>query len=212
MTDLETIANDMAYDMVPDDWADCILEDEVDKLREMGFLDAEISWSGFWCQGDGASFTCRNIDFKAYYDWKKKNNQWNFSFRNDYPFLEEEDKQMWDDMGLSYVNMMEVVINDGFFEGNINRDDTRYVHYNSVSLCMDVIAWDYPEGWDLDSDSKELTQLTDYFQSDIEDTIEEESKKIYNILEKAYEAYVEEVTKEIVNNPSDYGVAVPAEQ
>ena len=202
----------MAYDMVPHDWDDCILEDEVDKLREMGFLDSEISWSGFCSQGDGASFTCRNIDFKAYYDWKKKNNQWSFSFRNDHPLLEKEDKQMWDDMGWSYVNMMEVVMNDGFFEGSVSRSDTRHFHYNSVSLYMDVIAWDYPEGWDLESDSKELTNLTDYFESDIEDTIKEESKRIYNRLEKAHDSYVEELTKEIVNNPSDYGVSMPVEQ
>lgn len=31
-------------------------------LKEVGFNDIEINFSGFWSQGDGASFTCKYVD------------------------------------------------------------------------------------------------------------------------------------------------------
>jgi hypothetical protein len=45
-----------------DDWHRFILEDETEKLAKIGFADAEINYSGFWSQGDGASFTCKHVD------------------------------------------------------------------------------------------------------------------------------------------------------
>lgn len=35
-------------------------------LQNKGFNDVEINWSGFWSQGDGASFTAGSIDFRKY--------------------------------------------------------------------------------------------------------------------------------------------------
>ena len=40
-------------------WSDMELDYWKDKLNSMGFEDADISFSGFWSQGDGASFTAR---------------------------------------------------------------------------------------------------------------------------------------------------------
>lgn len=39
------------------DWWDCTVETWKNALAEIGFLDADIRFSGFWSQGDGASFT-----------------------------------------------------------------------------------------------------------------------------------------------------------
>ena len=33
-------------------------------LDQIGFKDADISFSGFWSQGDGASFTCKSVDME----------------------------------------------------------------------------------------------------------------------------------------------------
>lgn len=38
-------------------WAEYVLEDAKTCLALMGFCNVDIQWSGFWCQGDGASFT-----------------------------------------------------------------------------------------------------------------------------------------------------------
>jgi len=46
------------------DWADYIIEDWKDRLDEIGFEDAEIFYSGFWSQGDGACFETKHFNFK----------------------------------------------------------------------------------------------------------------------------------------------------
>lgn len=50
------------------DWADFLLERwKCETLPALGFDNAEIQYSGFWSQGDGASFTC-SVDFLKYCD------------------------------------------------------------------------------------------------------------------------------------------------
>lgn len=47
---------------IHDSWADPLIEGLVEGLEEMGFKKSKIAFSGFWSQGDGASFTCDSID------------------------------------------------------------------------------------------------------------------------------------------------------
>ena len=44
------------------EWWDCTWETWKDALAQIGFTDAEMSFSGFASQGDGASFTCKSVD------------------------------------------------------------------------------------------------------------------------------------------------------
>lgn len=45
------------------DWWDCTYEWWTKALEQIGFMQPDISFSGFWSQGDGASFTCkRGVD------------------------------------------------------------------------------------------------------------------------------------------------------
>jgi len=57
------------------DWADSEVDHWTEQLKEMGFCEPEIRWSGFGCQGDGASFTCKYVDLarfiKAIGKWSK---------------------------------------------------------------------------------------------------------------------------------------------
>jgi len=41
-------------------WTDCVLEEYKSKLKSLGFYDIDFCWSGFWSQGDGASFTAKH--------------------------------------------------------------------------------------------------------------------------------------------------------
>ena len=41
------------------EWWDCTWEQWKEALSQIGFTGAEMSFSGFWSQGDGASFTAR---------------------------------------------------------------------------------------------------------------------------------------------------------
>ncbi len=48
-----------------DGWSDWLLEDEKDKLSRQGFKNAKIYYSGFWSQGDGASFSA-DVDLEQF--------------------------------------------------------------------------------------------------------------------------------------------------
>jgi hypothetical protein len=51
-------------------WSEFTLDDWKETLTEMGFGydkdSVDISFSGFWSQGDGASFTCKSFDFPKF--------------------------------------------------------------------------------------------------------------------------------------------------
>lgn len=44
------------------EWWDAAYENFKDDLKEKGFNDVEIFFSGFWSQGDGACFDCKSFD------------------------------------------------------------------------------------------------------------------------------------------------------
>ena len=62
--DTQQIVLDKYRDWMVDDpyWYTCITEDYKDKLTELGIEKPEIYFSGFWNQGDGAVFECKDID------------------------------------------------------------------------------------------------------------------------------------------------------
>ena len=39
------------------EWYEWTFDTWIEALEQIGFADAKISFTGFWCQGDGASFT-----------------------------------------------------------------------------------------------------------------------------------------------------------
>lgn len=48
------------------DWSEYLQEEFTRKLEESGYRAPKISWSGFWSQGDGASFTCKSVDLEKW--------------------------------------------------------------------------------------------------------------------------------------------------
>lgn len=42
------------------DWSEWIIEEFTARLKRLGFYDIKTQWSGFWSQGDGASFTAKH--------------------------------------------------------------------------------------------------------------------------------------------------------
>lgn len=49
-----------------DAWDDCIIESAKEELKKAGFGDCEVNYTGFYSQGDGASFTTEGIDLEQY--------------------------------------------------------------------------------------------------------------------------------------------------
>lgn len=49
------------------DYANSVVSEWKWLLAQKGFDDVEINWSGFWSQGDGASFTAKHFDIERYF-------------------------------------------------------------------------------------------------------------------------------------------------
>lgn len=93
------------------EWWDGTYEMWKEDLHERGFYETEISFSGFYSQGDGASFTGR-VDV---YKWIKKN-----------------------DVDGTYRRLLPFIGNVIDYSDSLKRDRWhRYVHENTTSLYMD---------------------------------------------------------------------------
>ncbi len=51
------------------EWWDHIYDEWKEELNDMGFYNVEIAFSGFWSQGDGASFTADSFDLEKWTKW-----------------------------------------------------------------------------------------------------------------------------------------------
>lgn len=61
------------YDLNVDyDWSELSIEGHEERLKEKGYLNPKVMFSGFASQGDGACFTCSDIDFRLFLDGKYK--------------------------------------------------------------------------------------------------------------------------------------------
>ena len=83
--------------------AEHLLDDWKEKLQALGYDTVNISYSGFWSQGDGASFTAPRIDLKQ---WLKVHK-----------------------LGNKYRTLLNVADN---VEASIDRESSRYVHENTI--------------------------------------------------------------------------------
>ena len=100
-------------------WSECTLDDWKERLEARGYKNPDISYSGFCCQGDGASFTCDSVDLPK---WLKATcNKGRFA-----PVMK------W------------IKKNEVYFTARVERDDRRYSHEYTVSAEVDFDFDDYP--------------------------------------------------------------------
>jgi hypothetical protein len=91
-----------------DHWHEFSIEDWVSELSARGFEGAEISFSGFWSQGDGASFTAQ-IDLNKYLKSRKLANK----FKS-------------------------VAVHADEITARVYRTSSRYVHENTVDVELEA--------------------------------------------------------------------------
>lgn len=90
------------------DWYDYIISEWESKLEKIGFIKPEINFSGFWSQGDGASFTCEYIDIKTIAKYSNL-------------FTNRE------------INILYALYNYGYIEAGIKRNTHHYYHKYTVT-------------------------------------------------------------------------------
>lgn len=206
MIPFKELDDDKKYSIVissmGEDWHDCLLEDIKEELETLGFTDAEISYSGFWSQGDGASFTA-DVNVEHFFNSHLDTMTFKFSGRldktdtgeavNDFlKFIETEDKFF-----------IKRLIDKDFFRASIVRISNQYVHENTIAASVDAEAY-----WDLDDEEnytvediddniftkehiKEINEFHEYFENYLDAYVKAKCKEIYKRLEKEYNDFIE---------------------
>jgi len=162
---LQSIMNDSIFRgrEIDLDW---VVEAEQDELEDgLGLVNVEISFSGFWSQGDGASFTGRVVDIPK--------------------FMEA--------IGVDTSNIPDKAMKalDDIYEMYIVRTDSRYFHENTVRFDIEepfdtelILMSPFGVG-DITIDLNDL--LGDIgLEAKASEWVKTKSKEIYSKLEKAY--------------------------
>lgn len=167
-----------------DGWHDHIIEDfKEDLLHNFGFDEVDVQYSGFYSQGDGASFTgyCGNSE-------KFMKNGLGITKSTDLIDMGEEKKSDDDDL----VDLMGDLRDIGFdtrerykpddFYFSVVRNTHRYSHENTIEgeIEVDEIELDRDDDRDPDGMIDGLTdQTTEWARS--------KSRELYDMLYKEYE-------------------------
>lgn len=143
-----------------DDWHEPILDEWREKLAAEGFKDADIAYTGFWSQGDGASFTCTDIDIPAFLKAHK---------------LAGKHRALYDAAAAGYVT------------ASIDRTQWHhYVHENTITADLSTFYLDnYIESA---TRRDRVEQQAAELEGILQQRARELSVEIYRALEAAYDA------------------------
>lgn len=143
------------------DWSESVKEDWVERLEKCGIYTdvTSIEWTGFWSQGDGASFT-GSIDLRE--------------FLEAHPDIRDSNRALY---------ITTVPFNGEAQCGwdiNLNRISHRYSHENTVALELDEL---------IECDAKDEDEMYAFWndaKEQIKDQCREYMKQLYKELENEY--------------------------
>lgn len=153
-----------------DEWWDPIIEGIVENMEEIGLTDVKVEFSGFYSQGDGASFTGKVSDNKKFLEALGIN-----------PF----------ETGGRRIKAFESLFQD-FCDNiyiSIFRKDSRYFHYNTIDVSVEVDGDDeitYSIGMEVNLEYN-VDDLCRKIEPQILDWAKNKSKEIYSDLEKYHD-------------------------
>jgi len=162
------------------DWHEGVIDECKVDLEDDGFQDVEIMYSGFWSQGDGASFT----------GWIPSDNMWRF---------------VNEILGFKYPP---VVLDCLTIQ--VERNQSRYYHENSVDVEVDYdsredVIEDFPLGMEVPFTYR-LPDIVEEVDKKAAEWVKSRCREIYNKLEEEYEAQVvdEAVKDTLLANDYEY--------
>jgi len=193
----EKVLNDyrQTYDeSISDWWYEDVIENFESKLENLGLENIVCNFSGFYSQGDGASFTASVRDVEKFFRdaIKLKPGKWFTYSKPDPNRIKTEAEKELDDIEETFVSLgifepeVDKITPDDFWI-NIKRDSSRYYHENTISAELDV---DEPvEGRDLDvSQRKELGVWLGSLENSITEWARTKSRELYSELQNEYDS------------------------
>jgi hypothetical protein len=196
-----------------DHWYESLIEDSIKELAEHGFEDTEINFTGFWSQGDGASFTCKRIDVPLFLQkhWPE------MDFQSKQIERWEEGKRLGGD-ALAQLGFSEdeagiltpaihlfLEMGGTLIYGSVYRSNHHYVHENSTDLSLELEQYGVVEEVEdrdlagfsfLLEDEQEILDFYEYLEGWMESWMRNWNCEIYRKLKKEYEAWQKELYKE----------------
>jgi hypothetical protein len=189
-----------------DRWWEFIVEGFIEDMQEFYGVDVEegdVAFTGFYSQGDGASFTGEVGDVKKFLE--KALNYPDMEYLNMGKQKEENDELV---TLLSDLDNLGYDIREKLRPEDITikfvRSNSNYVHENTVSA--EVEAEETPESWDTDK----KFNWTDYhewlgsLESECTTWLRSECKDLYRKLEEEYESLQEDQAVEETLISNDY--------
>lgn len=175
-------------------WYEDVIENFKSELEDLGLEDIECNFSGFWSQGDGASFIAKVRDVKKFFKEaiKLQPGKWfDYSIPDPNRVKTEIEKQM-EDFEETFVNLgiwepkVDKLQPDDFWI-NIERNSSRYYHEFTISADLDV---EEPiEGRNLDyKQQKEFDNWLDRLTDSITEWARKKSRELYSELEAEYDS------------------------
>jgi len=172
----ENIISNYLQDL-PGWWSDDVEERIRNEAQSLGIEDFDFSWSGFWSQGDGLSFT-GNVEFK------------NWFYILTERLTPEEFIKLCGKMPHELVQRQE---KNRILWGKclIERTSHMYCHENTVSVSEpdSTLGWDERRG--LPSDNDIMIRFGKAAQKCLNEWKNEMCNKWYADLQEAYEAHIE---------------------
>jgi hypothetical protein len=171
------------------DWHDPIIEGFEEDMKELGLKDVEVEYSGFYSQGDGASFTARVDDeelfLKNALDIKASTEFLDMGETEDTSKEDDELRQLMGDLrNVGYDTREKLSPEDIYME--IVRTSSRYSHENTIEASVEI------EELDIEADGRDWDKFQVEMESMITDWARDESRELYQRLEKYYEELQED--------------------
>jgi hypothetical protein len=213
---------EIVSDHMGDSWYEEVEADFVGKLREFGFEEAEIAFSGFWSQGDGASFTCNRIDVSLFLEkcWDQ------MDFQHEALDRWEEFKESGagalmqlgfepeelDETKPMTLRILERELDPAEpFYGRVKRS-SRYVHENSTDLYLDLENYYVVDMGESDPadlrfevhEEEEILALYRYLENWMEGWMRDQNRELYRKLEKEYYAWQEELLRQLEDENEEW--------
>lgn len=180
------------------EWHQPVIEDFEEEMKELGLEEVEVQYSGFYSQGDGASFTGLVYDSKTFMSkaLHLKDTEWLDMGEEEKP--EDEDSRLRADLLDIGFDTREKLTPDNFRIA-IDRISSRYAHENTIRGRVDID--DIPESIE---DEIPIEAIAGEIEEKVTDWARSEAKTLYHKLEKYFdELRSDEVIEETIIE-SDY--------
>jgi hypothetical protein len=167
------------------DWHDPAIEGFEEDMKELGLEDVIVEYSGFYSQGDGASFTARVDDEEKFLrDALGITNSTEFLDMGDDEDTSKEDDDLRQLMGdlrnIGFDTREKLKPEDLYI--NIERISRSYSHENTIAASVEM------EELDIEDDDRDWDKFRDEMESIVTEWARDKSQELYRSLEKDWDS------------------------